>query len=311
MVGNTTTSAKRRATLRKERYRNVRSLSPGFRALMIVVNALRSLLLAMKIDSRVVTASWFVCALFAHTVTGFGYAWSFAAGGLLLYLKIALDIVDGEVGRCEKARMTESEDAVAHMKGIFLDRVQHAIESPLWGVALGIGSYRYTENPWMLVCGGLVAAFRSFARFEPLIIEHLRNEFAHRLTDVHKWSGESRTKERREGILVGFLQRVYETMRFWCQNGKRFNLLVIVCGMAAWILPNQPMGVRIVQYLMYFAGTLGIISVFHSIVATQFGFSLVAELSRFERDVAGRQGANRFERQIPHSADSMQYGDGS
>ncbi|NOX54764.1 MAG: hypothetical protein GXP27_10060 [Planctomycetes bacterium] len=123
------------------------------------------------------TISWFVLALIAYGFFCIGRVWTFLLGTVLIFLKMVLDIADGEIGRAQGGHLDKAEDASRHLRGIYLDRVQHAVESPIWGMTLGLGTYRLTGDAWMVLCGMCVSAARVFWIAEPLVRRY-RQPFA-------------------------------------------------------------------------------------------------------------------------------------
>ena len=269
-----------RRQLRKSHYVNGKRAGLPVRPLLAVEDVLRSGLLRTGIDSRAVTFSWFVVALAAYAVTTIGTPWAFASGAVLVYLKIALDIADGELGRYQKRFMTEAEDVASYMKGIYLDRVQHAIESPLWGVALGIGGYRLTGEMWCIVAGIVIALARSFWRFERLVTTNLAATFAQRIEAVgraqqamEKPAGSERRRRRWGG-------RIGSSLTLWVRNGKRFNFLILSAGVFDWIVLAATGRVVFVPILLGASATCCLLNLLWRIGRTQLTDDLVQQVVR-------------------------------
>ena len=271
-----TTISEQRLQLRKRRYRDPCTTPLHIRPLLAVEDVIRYVLIRSGVSSRLVTFSWFIVGLTAHLATAYGALWSFALGAILVYLKIILDITDGEIGRYQKRFMDERQDVVSHMKGIYLDRIQHAIESPLWGVALGVGAYRLTGNKWMLLCGLLIAIFRLFWRFENILRQHINDMFKERLNvETLKEPQQQLVGTAQEAVRKTFGIRFWESVTLWFRNGKRFNLLVFSCAGVDLILDSVFEFSGFLPTLVIAAGIIAPLSMAVRILSSQFGRLLI------------------------------------
>lgn len=226
-------------------------------------------LLRTGINSRVVTLAWFLVALVAYAIIALGAPWSFVAGAGLVYVKIMLDLTDGELGRYQKRFMSPEQDLATHMQGIYLDRVCHIVENPLWGLALGCGAYQLTGNLWMVLCGVSVAVFRTFARFDGLLQEHIVLQFRERIAAAAHDGivNQSADAARRHGHI---LRGVYAKLVFWLKNGKRFNHLIFVFGTIDWICSAAFGAALAVQAFLLFAGVVCLLAMVVRISSVQF-----------------------------------------
>ena len=255
-----------RKTLRKPQYDGVTSRQRVLAAVLHVEDCARNVLLRIGVPSRVVTFAWFLVGLAGSATTALGQPWSFVFGALLVYLKLVLDIADGELARYQKRFMDEQTDIRTHMQGIYLDRMQHAIDSPLWGLALGVGAWRMTGDVRLIGCGVALAFFRSWVRFDGLLRKHIAETFALRIAALEESGCELAPAGRGNPSWLG---RVADTLALWVRNGKRLNLLVLAAGLADWLLVWSSGHVFFVPVLVAGAAGIGLTAMTGQIAATQ------------------------------------------
>ena len=260
--------------LRKRRYSRPSEVSPLLRPLLAIEALVTYGLLRTGINSRMVTLSWFLVGLLACGIIAWGQPWCFVLGACLLYIKTILDLADGVIGRFEKQFMSVKQDIQAYMKGIYLDRIQHAIESPFLGLALGWGVYRLTGNQWIIVCGLSVAVFRVFYRFDRILQHHVPDRFRERMC---KLLDDGRVGRSGSAAQSGssFVSRVFATLYFWAGgSNRRINSLILVFGLLDWLSVGMLETVWAMEGLMVALGILGPCAMIAKISSTQLGNSL-------------------------------------
>lgn len=261
--------------LRKARYRDARQAPLILRPLLALEVWITYALLRTGVAARCVTFLWFACGLTGYVFLAWGRPWSFVVGALLVHLKIILDLSDGQIGRYRKRFMSDVEDITTHMQGIYLDRVQHAIESPLWGIALGWGAYRLTGNAWMVLCGASIAAMRTFVRFDRLLKSIITLRFQDRVAELSKSSVSVPRQDRRRRQSA--VRRLFERAFLWIRNGKRFNSLILACGLADWLLLETYAQTPGMPALLVLAGLLSPIFLCARIGEVQFTDQLLKQ----------------------------------
>ena len=172
---------------------------------------------------------------------------------------------------------------------MYLDRIFHVIESPIWGFSLGWGAFQFTGNIGMMWCGFAIASYRSFHRVDSLIQQTVARRFDNQ--EFNRTNTDGHPPDKPTIKNRSFLVRALGLVIFWIRNGKRFNFLVLVCGLADWIayatfgaVPLFGNGPTI-QSLLLVAGVLTPISMFWRIGSIQFGTQLF--------DIAGTHHQNR------------------
>lgn len=260
--------------VRKPRYRTPHTLSLYMRLLLAVQRKLTKGFIRLGVSSRVITCCWFVVALVGYAITAYGEPWSFTVGALVLFLKSMLDITDGEVGRYQGRFMDPATDLRSHMQGVYLDRMQHIIESPLWGLALGFGAFRLTGHAWLLICGTCLAAHQTFSRIDSILRRFVIATFAPRVREQqHVCVGHGGQRDRRPR----WTTRVLETLTLWIRNGKRFNLLVLLCGTADWWLWAYTGAIVWIPVLLSAGAGLSVIAIGRRIIDVQFRSTLLRD----------------------------------
>lgn len=220
--------------LRKKRFSRPSRVKPGLRVLLAIEALITNGLLRAGVNSRIVTLSWFLVGLLACGVIATGRPWSFALGACLLYLAVILDLADGAIGRFEKQFMSVEKDIETHMKGIYLDRIQHAVASPFLGLALGWGVYQLSGNQRMILCGMSVALFHLFFRFNRILQEDIPALFRDRICRLLKDGRTDRSKLTAQSA-PHFLTRLFGTLYVWGSSCKRFGLLLMAFGLLDWL----------------------------------------------------------------------------
>ena len=183
----------------------------------------------LGLNSTMVTVLWLLVAFAGYAITAVGTPVTFIAGALLLYLKTILDGSDGEVARFRKQFVSAEDDLTSFIHGIYLDKVFHIIEKPLWGLSLAMGLYRMHGEPWIFAAGVSLAVFLGFCRHNATLQGDIPRQFAERvrkLRDAGAFSQFVDNEDQKDSILV----RVADKAHLWMRNGKRFNMLVLLCG---------------------------------------------------------------------------------
>jgi energy-converting hydrogenase Eha subunit C len=230
------------------------------------------ILIRLGLNSIQVTVLWFVVALAGYAVNCIGTPLAFIGGALLLYLKTILDGCDGEVARFQKQFVSEEQDLTTFINGIYLDKVFHIIEKPLWGLSLAFGLYISSGEPWIFAAGLSVALFHVFCRHNSAVQNDIPRRFA---TKVQAAAGHGQfadlalnsTVAEQDSLPV----RIFDKVNFWMRNGKRLNLLVIACSVVDLALSAAA----------YQAVCLMLLTVSAAILAPfQIGFMIVRTLRR-------------------------------
>lgn len=269
------TREQQRSQLRKPRYADAGTAPLLLRPILAIEDLLRSILIRLGVPSRLVTFAWFVTAIAAYGFTAFGTPLTVVIGALLVYLKIALDLVDGELGRYQKQFMTPEQDLRTHMQGVYLDRIQHLVESPLWGLALGVGAFRQTEIAWLLLAGVALSIHRGFSRFDKLLKRQLFEMFRERIEGTPDDRGTASRQVRRT-----LAQRGWSSLVFWIRNGKRFNFLILAAGITDLLLAGvTTAAVPCFAVLVGSAGVIALLDTCLRIAGTQIRADFVVTVT--------------------------------
>ena len=199
------------------------------------------LLLRAGINSRQCTVLWLLTSLAGFGLTAVGLPWTFLLGAILVYLQQVLDGTDGEMGRYNKTFMTDEEDVRTHINGLYLDRVAHAINSSLWGLALACGLYRSTGAIVVVPAGIGMVVFHVVNRVDSAVTALLVKQFEGRVERVLKNGGFTGIDDRSaksETLVV----RLVEKIALWAVHGRRVNLWVLACSMvdiAFWLVAGD------------------------------------------------------------------------
>jgi energy-converting hydrogenase Eha subunit C len=187
-------------------------------------------LIRLGLNSIQVTVLWFMVALAGYAVNCIGTPMAFIGGAVLLYLKTILDGCDGEVARFHKQFVSEEEDLTTFINGIYLDKVFHIIEKPLWGISLAFGLYVCFGEPWIFAGGLSVALFHVFCRHNSAMLADIPRRFAARVkaVAVHGQFADldvDSAETAQDSVPI----RIMDKVNFWMRNGKRLNSLIIGC----------------------------------------------------------------------------------
>jgi hypothetical protein len=181
------------------------------------------LLIRLRLNSLHVTVLWLLIALIGYGVMTVGTPVGFLIGSLCVCLKIILDGSDGEVARFHKQFVSEHEDLTSFVHGVYLDKIFHIIEKPLWGLSLGYGAYRMTGEPWLIAAGVSLAVFNGFCRHNATLQKEIPKQFAERVRRVF---GPAENDVEAPVASDPLLVRVVDKFYLFMRNGKRFNLLI-------------------------------------------------------------------------------------
>lgn len=184
-------------------------------------------LIRLGLSSIHVTVLWLLVALAGYAVTAIGTPLAFIGGALLLYLKTILDGSDGEVARYRKQFVSQEEDLESFIHGVYLDKVFHIIEKPLWGLSLAFGLYRMTGEPWIFAAGVSLAVFHGFCRHNATLQQDIPRQFAEKAAAVFNSSQSTQAPAgaaKKDPIPV----RAMDKLLLYMRNGKWFNLLVLL-----------------------------------------------------------------------------------
>lgn len=184
-------------------------------------------LIRLGVGSLQVTVLWLLVAFAGYGVMAVGTPTAFISGCVLLFLQTILDGSDGEVARYRKQFVTEREDLESFIHGIYLDKVFHIIEKPLWGLALAFGLYRMTGEPWIFAAGVSLGIFQAFCRHNATLQKDIPREFAAKASKTlgaAEATNPAVTGIRNDPVLVRVMDKLFLFMR----NGKLFNLLVLL-----------------------------------------------------------------------------------
>lgn len=224
-------------------------------------------LIRLGLNSIGVTVLWLFVAFAGYAAIAVGTPAAMICGALLLYLKTILDGADGEVARFQKQFISPREDLESFIHGVYLDKVFHIIEKPLWGLSLGFGLYRQTGDWWIFAAGLCLSIFHGFCRHNGVVRSELPYKFQKAVKNLLQ-SGESEfgveQGETKDSIPV----RVLDKLVLWIRNGKRLNAMFLIS--ATFDLFTLTMiGPRGATYgLMCIVGVLCPILATHMIVRT-------------------------------------------
>jgi hypothetical protein len=204
---------------------------------------------------------------------------------------VALDGSDGEIARYNRRFMSDEEDAIAFMHGVYLDKVFHAIEKPFWGMSIALGVYRATSEWYVFLAGFSLCVFHGFCRQEVAaqsltvaklrgVIQRVRN--AGGFTEMGLEAAASR--------LSPLHTRVVEKVAFWMRNGKRFNLLILLAGLLDCGLELAGTRAVGVQSVLVACGVLAPLLMVHTMYRTVASRALVAAACKAVDDAKWRQG---------------------
>jgi hypothetical protein len=187
-------------------------------------------LIWLGLNSIHVTVLWLCVALAGYAVTVIGTPLAFIGGCLLLYLKTILDGSDGEVARYHKQFVSEEQDLTTFIEGVYLDKCFHIIEKPLWGLALAMGLFHSTGQPWVFAAGISLAVFHGFCRHNATLQADIPRQFAERVRDLRRNRGFenlNHSTTTKDSLFI----RIIDKAHLWMRNGKCFNLLVLIAAM--------------------------------------------------------------------------------
>ena len=176
------------SSLHRERLRHTKG-RPLLRCLVFLAIRLTYVLMRLGVQARMVTILWLVLLFVAYGVMLLGTSWAFVIASLLTYFFLMLDWSDGEIGRFDKQFMTHEEDIRTFINGLYLDRLAHGVTSPLWGIALGIGLYRCTSDPYVLAAGLALASFWGLRQVAGRVTAHLEERFRETIKEAVEQGG--------------------------------------------------------------------------------------------------------------------------
>lgn len=178
-------------------------------------------LIRIGLNSTQVAVLWLISAYVAYLLMAVGKPWAYMAGSILILVKTILDGCDGEIARFEKQFISESDDFRSFINGIYLDKVFHIIEKPLWGVSIAYGIYRTTGYGWILIPGIFISLHHAFWRVNASLKQDLPREFLGRYKNLKNTLKDrsSLGPNKEDSILV----RMLDKLDLWLRNGKWFN----------------------------------------------------------------------------------------
>lgn len=240
-------------------------------------SVVRHALLLVRAPARAVTFSWFLVAIAADLLIAQGTLCTFLAGTLLVQLKVWLDIVDGEIGRHQKQFLSSTDNAVSHLKGLYLDRIQHAIESPIWGFALGYGMSQLIGSRWFVLVGVCLAAYYSYSRHDKRLRIFIRHMFSEQVA-LSRPILNMHSSARHEAKLPSAFRAAWHKALLWLRNGKRFNILLLVAATIDMTCQQRLSAPVALPVLVLSAGVMAFLGLLSAFVTSQIGTSLIAEL---------------------------------
>jgi phosphatidylglycerophosphate synthase len=113
------------------------------------------LFLYLPFTPNQITVIWILMKTIAALVVGTGNYWASIIAMLFFFFGSILDGVDGVVARYRKHYS---------LNGIYLDLIGHYFCNSLLLITLGIGAYRLSGDPYLIVAGGLAAWFFLLAK---------------------------------------------------------------------------------------------------------------------------------------------------
>ncbi len=222
--------------IRKPEYRDVRGIS-----IMRILHPLQDLctrvLIRTPINSRQLTVVWVLLSLASYGISAVGRPETFVLGAAVLYVAIVLDLCDGEVGRYRARSMSREEDFRTFVRGMYLDRSSHMALTPVWPLAVAWGLYVMTDQSVVFLAGLALGAYHTVCRARPQIHAYMREFFRPRIAQLddqyvaaRQFVGEQ-SRER-------WFSRLAAKVELWVRNGKRFNCMILIGGLADWLGPD-------------------------------------------------------------------------
>ena len=187
------------------------------------------------VNSRQVTIAWLIIKLIAYGFLLIGAPWAFVTGAFLIFVAIALDGSDGEIGRYKARAMTPEEDVSTFINGLYLDRISHIISTPLWPLAIAWGLYTITGDPLVIIASGGVMALQLMRRLEPFLNLYIESRFKSRVKKMVENGGFSDLRSMTDQT-ESILSRLIATANLWIKNGKLFNFAMLILGLVDGIL---------------------------------------------------------------------------
>lgn len=236
-------------------------------------------LVRLRVSSIGATVLWFVVVMAGYALLALGRPVATMAGCGLVLLKIVLDGVDGEIARHEKQFVSEADDLCSFVTGVYLDKSFHAVERPLWALAIGWGLATAHAQPLAWAAAVALSVHSTFTRFQALLLEQLPAQFARRVAAVT----DRAALQRRVGDGPGpdsLVGRVADRLDLWLRNGKRFNLLVFSCAFADAVLAwtGRPPGVLLAAFMA--AGAIAPLLILRTIRHAACDDSILRDLLR-------------------------------
>ena len=201
------------------------------RVLTLFHDPLTRLLVRLPVGARLLTVLWFAISLVAYGLFSFGAPWAFVCGALLVYVAIIFDLCDGEVARYRALTMTPQRDLETYVGGMYLDRIFHFLSSLLWPLAIALGLYRMLGYVEVFVAAIGLVLFHGFRRCEPWFKLYLIQRFKPKVSELIK-DGKLELAARQPEPSESILARVGAKISLWVHNGKRFNFLLLLGGIA-------------------------------------------------------------------------------
>lgn len=240
-------------------------------------------LIRMGMNSIQVTVLWLFVAFAGYASIAVGTPATLIGGILLLYVKTILDGVDGEVARFHKQFISPREDLESFIHGVYLDKVFHIIEKPLWGLSLGFGIYRQTGDWWIFAAGVSLAVFHGFCRHNGVVCSELPYKFqkaVRNLVEAENSGFHAESSESKDTIVA----RVLDKITLWIKNGKRLNTVLLLCAFSD-LLFQPTLGPRGAVYsLLCCVGVLCPLLATHMIIRTVQSNQLIISAAKLASD---------------------------
>ena len=273
--------------IRKQEYQDVRGISV-MRILHPLQDFLTRLLVRTSISPQQLAVVWIALSLGSYAVSSVGTPIAFVVGALILYLAIVLDLCDGELGRYRAMSMTPEEDFQTFVHGMFLDRIAHLALTPLWPLAVAWGLFAMCGDAVVFLAGLALASYHTVCRALPHVRSYLREFFQGRIAELDDQYVAARSSSSAPRS-AGWGSRLVAKIELWVRNGKRFNCLILIGGLADCIMISVREGQRPVVLLWLFLtwGSLAALFLVHAVVAPIWSGRLVSDTLEECRKQAG------------------------
>jgi hypothetical protein len=198
-----------------------------------------------------------------------------------LYFAIVLDLCDGEIGRYRARSMSREEDFSTFVNGMYLDRMSHMALTPIWPLAIAWGLYTMSGEAAVFLAGLALASYHTACRARPQVCSYLREFFHERIADLDDEYVATRQLASEPGNSQ-WLGRLGAKVELWVRNGKRFNCMLLIGGLADCaarylVLSDTP---RILFWLFMVWGGMAFILLVHAIMAPLWSGRLESDTIR-------------------------------